>query len=417
MMRNIVSLIGLFSLILTVSCGEPTQSKNKESIDVALAMSEQSPIKVSQLFESVRYIPLETSDSCLIGESPSVQLIQDKILITTHQKQCFLFDKKSGKFLCEVGHLGNDPGGYSGSECWTDEKAGLIYFPGWDNHLVCYDLKGTYVGKTKTPLATDAFSMPRYTHVNGDTLVGFYPNLAGQEKKRLLFFNKQGDSLSALPNNQSAPSFEIEYLSVFKGEEAASKYTMAALQGLFILAASDSEITSLIMLGNTNFWHSGAHTYFREAYNDTIFRIEGMELIPDRIFDLGEYHWPYEDRYRKKQDKHIYITQVLDSERLLFFRFVKGLFNDDNRTPFNACFLKSSGKVLLNEQKAALEDDINHFLPLQPLNVSVDGEYAGILSAEEIHEWLEDEKNAIPEKVSYLKSIQEDDNPVIVLMK
>lgn len=71
---------------------------------------------------------METNDSCLIGMSPSVNILQDKLLVTTGQDQCFLFDKATGRFLTSVGHVGNDPEGYSTLEgCWLNHP--------WNNHF------------------------------------------------------------------------------------------------------------------------------------------------------------------------------------------------------------------------------------------------------------------------------------------
>ena len=40
-------------------------------------------LKVSQLGKNIRYVPLETTDSSLIGNSYNIKLLKDKILVAT----------------------------------------------------------------------------------------------------------------------------------------------------------------------------------------------------------------------------------------------------------------------------------------------------------------------------------------------
>ena len=78
------------------------------SIDVAGAMEKPTDFRVGS---DVRYVPLETTDSCLVGGSPNILLLDKEIVVFSRQT-CFIFDKESGKFLSKVGHLGDDPEAY-----------------------------------------------------------------------------------------------------------------------------------------------------------------------------------------------------------------------------------------------------------------------------------------------------------------
>ena len=78
------------------------------SIDVAGAMEKPAELKLSELGSDVRYVLLETTDSCLIGGNPNILLL-DKQIAVVSGKNCFLFDKETGKFLTKVGHVGEDP--------------------------------------------------------------------------------------------------------------------------------------------------------------------------------------------------------------------------------------------------------------------------------------------------------------------
>ena len=59
---------------------------------------------------------------------------------------------------------------------------------------------------------------------------------------------------------------------------------------------------SLMPYGNINFWHGGKELYFKQPYNDTIYRVSPkVELQPVRLLDLGAYEWPFDERFEESQ--------------------------------------------------------------------------------------------------------------------
>lgn len=95
------------------SCGEKKVTQGDlEVIPVGMALDQQTNLKVSDCFKKVRYVPLETTDSCLVGRNPVVLLLKDWILVKS-DKRCHLFEKETGRFVRTIGHVGNDPEGYS----------------------------------------------------------------------------------------------------------------------------------------------------------------------------------------------------------------------------------------------------------------------------------------------------------------
>ena len=111
------------------------------------AISSPAELKASDYFDEIRYVPLETRDDCLVGSSPDIKLLDKYILITSANRQCLLFDKATGKFKCQIGHVGKDPGGYRNVDCLVDELNGRLLFNGWGHDLISYNLDGNYIGK------------------------------------------------------------------------------------------------------------------------------------------------------------------------------------------------------------------------------------------------------------------------------
>lgn len=405
------------------ACYGPEKVK-KESIDFVVAMSNPSvELKASDYFSKIRYLPLETSDSSLVGENPIVQLFGDKIIVTTSQKQCLLFDKATGRFISSVGHVGNDPEGYSSVNCWSnDKKDGSIYFKGWQKELVCYNSDGTFKGKIKIPsdLKEDGFAL--YDYLNEDTYVGYYSGLFTDGKEQLFFFRDNQEISRKVFAESGATGINaetIESFSILKGEPGVSHYGPAAREGVIILGFKDPETGYISFTGNNRFWHIGEDLYFKNMYNDTIYQVVDTTLIPSFTFDLGKYHWDYSDRFKKERGKEaILITQILDSEDFMLFRFTTGLFG--KATIYNGLFTKATGDIKICEYNDALKDDLTNFLPIQPSAVSPDGEFTDLISAEKVVTWFEDNadmKETLPKELRDLKQVKVDDNPVVVLLE
>ena len=410
--RIIYQLLGL--ALIALSCQEQDSTDNK-IIKIGQALSSPTELKASDYFSEIHYVQLETSDSCLIGSVPDLRVLGNNLLITTAQKQCLLFDKATGKFKAKIGHVANDPGGYSNVNCILDESKDRLLFYGWDHDLICYDLEGNYIGKVAIPSESDSYPQNCF-YLGGDTIIGYYENMIGNETKRMIYFKENGESIALLANERICQAFEIKSMSVWKGEEAMKEFGASAQRGLIYMEGVDAETANVLYPNNPPFWNTGEETYLKEFFNDTIFRIDGTSLIPYLTFDNAELGWEYKDRFRKDKSTGIFISQVLDSEHTLYCLAVTNLYNKDKRKSNHVMFDKKSGVTKVAPLEKGITDDLNGFLPLKPLTVSLTGEYGGLLMPDEIVSWF----NKHPEKVNSqvlksLSNISEEQNPVVVL--
>ena len=95
-------ILSLFlpGLLLCTSCSENKSSGELPAIQLATAYKSPTEIKASECFTSVQYLPLETTEDCLLDNASQIQFIDNYILITSsRQNKAFLFDKETGKFL------------------------------------------------------------------------------------------------------------------------------------------------------------------------------------------------------------------------------------------------------------------------------------------------------------------------------
>lgn len=187
--------------------------------------------------------------------------------------------------------------------------------------------------------------------------------------------------------------------------------------GVVLIKGKDGR-SAIYSLGNTYFWNIDKELYFHHSYNDTIYQISAVEgLQPVRVLDLGAYGWAYNERFEDKKDA-IYPTKFMENKDVIFFRFMTNVYNDKQKT-YNALYRKADGTVKVCLFDERIIDDMNGFLPLQPISVSSSGEFAAILPSEEVVSWFEDNagKMDIPSEVAALKKVGEEDNPVVAIME
>lgn len=104
---------------------------------------------------------------------------------------------------------------------------------------------------------------------------------------------------------------------------------------------------------------------------------------------------------------------------MLWLRFAVNLYHPKELKFYNAVYDKSRDEVKVSLFAKQMEDDINGFLPLQPTHITPTGEFVQLASAASIVEWFEahgDDK-ALPEEIKALRSLTEEDNPVVILME
>ena len=136
MKHLLIYLLTLAWLSNLVACtSTPSQVTNPDIVSIELPLRQNDQlIKLSELADSIRYIPLQTTDSCLIGSIDKLlQTDKGKFVIVDKETAVavYLFDK-NGRFLNHIGRQGQGYGEYVSIEdvTWGD---GYVYV--WDSNL------------------------------------------------------------------------------------------------------------------------------------------------------------------------------------------------------------------------------------------------------------------------------------------
>lgn len=137
----------LFSF-LCLCCVLSVSAQKPVVINLAKAISESpKEIMLNELASDIRYVPLETTDDCLMNNEFYIMQYTGEDIITSG---IFYFDK-NGKFLNKIGSKGQGPEEYlQGLFAFGDWKNKLLYVQNWTT-LTCYGFDGTFVRSVPTP--------------------------------------------------------------------------------------------------------------------------------------------------------------------------------------------------------------------------------------------------------------------------
>ena len=401
-------LLLIVAVLLMTAC-TTNRDNNRSTMLVDLTKANDlQEFKLSDFGNSVHYVPLETNESCLIGDNPEISLLEDKIVVTT-KDQCLLFHKQTGKYITNIGHIGDDPSGYSATNFWID-NAGIFYFFRAPNQLLKYNQKGAMIGKIQvpsTPAAPDCFAFSDSTiiaHCNG--VMGL------KADNSLLFLNSSGvkqDSIPSLLEKTPVISPEdIASISIFK--KGAEHYGNMGKKGVVIIRNQEqSEL--LLPLNIPSLWSSGDEIHFREVFTDTIYSVRDKELHPYLAFNTNhssaEAPW-YND------PESICITYVLENAHSVFFQYRK------NRQVYNGLYDKVTNQTKFAKCQQFIVDDLTDGQKLEvdlSALCSYKGEYGFILQSGSVTD--SDEEQPDGKKVNvpeWLSQLDDDANPVIAIV-
>ena len=409
----------LFTSILSIlfSCSnQGSKVASLNVIDVEYALQNLTQLKTSDLGKTVRYIPLEINDDCLIGDNPIVKVLKDYIIVEYTSRSighCLLFSKEDGRFIAEIGHAGQDPEAFTQSYSWIDEKEKFIYFERRPNQLIRYDFKGNFCGKTvfSSSVSGSCYSM------TDSGIIGYFGGILPSEQYTLGFFDKEGSLKDTIPLFFPKISEEIVSISSLRGRTSSKIYGNWARTGIMILNYNN-DLQATVVPNAARLWRHNGNIRFKEEYVDTIYTISHNKLIPSITFHTGKYHLPIEERALKNNNSEkIFIADVSENNDFVFFQPVK-IVRDGSNGSYNGLFDKKTGETKLSKHSNGIEDDLTNFMPFNPLGMSTAGEFVSIVDAYEAMEWLEkhpEEQNN--EKLSFIKGLNEDMNPIVILIE
>ena len=159
-MRLLLIIICFFQLSVVFVYAKDADSKVSDGnvVKISAINGENKPFDSPDLlqYEDVKFVPLETNDSCFLSENLQELLIKDSYIFFLDGKKegaLYSFDRNTGKFLCKIGQHGSGPGEYiSLNSFFYDKKRETITIIDiMKNAFYTYGLNGVFKEKKGVP--------------------------------------------------------------------------------------------------------------------------------------------------------------------------------------------------------------------------------------------------------------------------
>lgn len=226
----------------------------------------EQEILLSEIADSIRYIPLETNNKCLMKRLRTTNILQTKDYFFLPWIEKLFQYTRDGKFVRTIGRKGNGPGEFNWiMQIDVDEEKGLVYMLTTSAKINIYSIEtGKFVRAMKTPsMEAGDFAMLR----TQDTIAAtFIRNNNGRRKERIYLSDLKGDTLKIF-----------------------NRWDLFELNSSYSWMMSSDE--------DRYMFHYKNNTCYKEYYNDTLFTITPDSLEPRYIFQMGKYALPMECRF------------------------------------------------------------------------------------------------------------------------
>lgn len=381
-------------LLLLFSCKAKETSKNEETFDqrdslLILNFSDQSVVDTfsyENYIKEIRYIPLETTDKSVLGESViKVRKIEDNLIVSSGVNESLLIKRFdiNGKYIGNLFYVGRGKNELTLPYYWTANDSAKAAIIVGQNKLLYYDVSTSSLSDIRvkdTPYLGTMLSNGDYVVSQSETSD---PRSGTSELPYMYFLDRKGNVL-----------FERYYSSkrdiAYRPNPGIGSYPYE----FYILKSA----------------YYGAT--FSDMFNDTIYKIKSKDnIVPGYVLNRGNKYMPLIDEVHddlKKKAKKIYFVSVTDSPDYLFVSYWY------NELYCNSMWSKKTGDLIANVE---IEKDVyiasfwkyDCYMPF-----SFDG-FKGILPIDYV---TADNKIYVGIKASKLKNVipnlTDDDNPVIV---
>lgn len=366
-------------------------AKGVTVIDLAKSKSTYGKLYLSDIAEDVEYVRMETNPQCLFYTNYKL-IVTDKYIIAGAHSQPVLLFNRQGKFIRNIGSVGQGPGEFMrGSDLLFDPVKNILrVFDKASGKMIAYTIDGKYISET----------------IPGKDTWAVFPLTSD----RLVWCS---------PIQQSANNF----LYTIWETDWNGKFLKCLPETPF----KDSKLNQINFIG---WMHpSPEGMLLQYTYQDTIYLYNGNTKKSKYCLELGDMKMPLKiaaDGEAKYQNENSYISELRVFTEPSFW-MLRYIYREEQHT---ACYDLRSGKIFyikeLDAQNRGLINDIDGgpgalpsvnendrywFASLQPVNL-LDWKDKGHFNRTGV---LNPARQA--EFKALLGKVRIDDNPLVMIVK
>jgi hypothetical protein len=399
-----------FGLLLFVAaCTGPNTIHNTSLnvIDVAGSLNSERVVNISEIADTVEYIPLETKNESVVGK-----IFNDKVFfergvfyIALYNGNITLFDER-GEFLNSFCRLGRGPEEYNQFyDIDVDHITGNIHVESF-NKINEYSAKGDLITKIKLPGNEEL-----------DNLLLFfikrlpdYYIVASRIYSNTIHSGIVVDTLSNLIIKLDYPKEEIDYVSTLNPKRIPTNvnpYIFKYKDKIRVINGNNKYILSI----NNDLTIDTAYVI---NYGKFSLHSQPGKLLSGEV----PFLWRRYDVF--ESDNYLFMTFHVGSLAKKPSLLKNALGNDYFYHHSPSLFNKVTGELTLllqpEDYKLGFKEDFHDGPPIWPIYVSSDNYLVSIISAMELKHYVS--TNEVSRELeSIAASLKEESNPVIVRVK
>jgi hypothetical protein len=264
-MKNYLILLG-FACI--TACTHTEKGEQSSLIYMKIEkpnMSSLQPLLLSEFADSIEYLQLETNSKCLISYPSPIERVGNKIFLRSGG-DIFQFDM-TGKFICQIGRIGQGPGEFTHPRYSVDEANGKVFIKSHSaKSPMSFDFDGNYLGNLKDSLLVSCW--------------GVLTEL-GAGNGYLIYAN----NLVNAADQWACQPYELMVYDYINHQ---------MIQGLTnkMVCLPPNNSQYWIQPGLQMLLKQGDMHYYKSFYNDTLYAVNGEGIFPNAVIDLGSRKYP-----------------------------------------------------------------------------------------------------------------------------
>ncbi len=378
---------------------------------------------LSSIADSIRFVKLEKGEDCIFDNIYNVEIDSNNIFFYSpagQERSAIFRYTTDGKFIQSIGRLGRGPGEYAGCSFSIDYETKDLLILRWYifQDIIIYDYDGNFKGQHPIGKLERSNSIMTLT---GGRVISYHNSWWDPA----VMMEKNGQMFQLFDSSGIPKEVILQPIMSLKNRENYKGHS------LFL---SDN---------SKGLYRYGDEAYMHSRWNDTIYISSGYELRPAFILKKGKYQAPFPERYGKvyfTEDPYLgeyitsellllgtrfYIEQHLGEEKIVFeYNLVNGEvrnsrvapsgkhpvgFYEYEKSPWFIDDLSGSGagiKVSARTERDGSVLAIPHYASY----------FRDKFGAREVAEGVDFRQSMLAERLKTLNDLNDDDNPVIVLI-
>jgi hypothetical protein len=241
---------------------------------------------INDIINSVKFIPLEFKDECLIHSILKLDFYNDTIFILSRDG-LYLFNTE-GKYICQIGNKGQGPGEYILPFDFSIDKQNkqAIIYDSNKSKIQIYDLSGNFLKSVQIGMSWNIEPF------GNDLFLNYPMNIMGDQPYCLMIVNQNGDTIKTFNNK-------------FKFELLGTPFLVPVIGAMYKFQNN---------------------IHFKQFLSDTlyVFNSKSLKIIPKYVFQ-GMKNLPTRmlgniEQYNKEAINYSWLDRILETENYLFIR-------------------------------------------------------------------------------------------------